>query len=98
MSTHLQHESILKLQIPLRFGGEMGDVDIYIKLLVNLWRFIEEHCIVRLGAIENGDALICQHFQMVLKDDFSSLSYLEQKDQGRIRMACKSTNISCYFL
>lgn len=44
----------------------VGGVDIDI-MLVNLRRFIEEHCIVRLCSIEREGALTHKHFQMVLK-------------------------------
>ena len=54
-------------------------VDIDITLLVNLRRFIEDHCIVRSCAVERGGALTHKHFQMMLKGNFRNLLVLNKK-------------------
>jgi hypothetical protein len=48
----------------------MGGVDIDIKLLVYLRRFVEDNCIVDLCLVERGSALTQKHFQIVVKGIF----------------------------
>lgn len=57
----------------------VGDVDIDIRLLVNLRSFIKEYCKAGLCSIERGDVLTHKHFQMVIKGNLSSLPILIKK-------------------
>ena len=44
---------------------DVGGIHVDIVLLVNLRRFIEEHCIAGLSSMERGGALTHKHFQMM---------------------------------
>ena len=49
-----------------------------IALLVNLKRFVEEHCIEGLCSMERGGALTHEHFQKMVKGDFASFPVLNK--------------------
>ena len=57
----------------------MGGVDVDVGLLVNLRRFIEDHCFAGLCSVERGGALTHKHFQMMVKGNFTSLLVLNKK-------------------
>ena len=47
-------------------------MDVDIKLLVSLRRFIEDHCIVGFYVVERGGALTHKHFQMAVKGNVNT--------------------------
>jgi hypothetical protein len=57
----------------------VAGIDIDITLLVKLRKFIEEECMAELCSMERGGGLTHEHFQMVMKGNFSSLMVLTKK-------------------
>lgn len=73
----------------------VGGIDIDIRCLVNLRKFIEEECMAGLCYVEQGGALTHKHFQVVVKGNFSSLSILNKTNEGLFEMGCETSNQSC---
>ena len=57
----------------------VGGLDIDVGFFVNLRRFVEEECMVGLCSVEQGGALMHNHFQMTVKGNFSILPVLTKK-------------------
>lgn len=51
----------------------VGGVDIDVRLLVDLRKFIEENCIAGLCSVERGGAVMYKHFQWVVRGNFTDV-------------------------
>lgn len=73
----------------------MGGVDIDVRLLVYLRRFVKEDCIVGLCLVERGSALTQKHIQMVVRGGFYSLLVLNKTNKVCLGWDVSLSNGSC---
>jgi hypothetical protein len=62
-----------------------------------IWRFIEEDCVAGLCSVDKGDALMHNHFQMVMKGNFSSrILLIRRRKKTKVCLGWDVNPLTCH--